>query len=69
MSHSILPLLALAPTFQPTCPYLSHCTRTLLAEGCSACRFNSGRFGADGDQPEPDAGLHLVAIPIAEAAC
>ena len=68
MSLASLALPPLAPAFQPSCPWLDRCVRTLLADGCSACRFNPGAFDSDGGRPDPVSGLHLVAIGFAEAA-
>jgi len=65
VSRSLAPL---TPAFQPSCPWLDCCTRTLLDDGCSDCRFNTSAFDCDGDRPNPVSGLHLVAIGFAEAA-
>jgi hypothetical protein len=68
MSLASLSLPPLTPAFQPSCPWLDRCTRTLLTDGCSTCRFNPGACDFDGGQPDPIAGLHLIAIGFAEAA-
>jgi len=68
VSLASLTLPPLTPAFQPSCPWLDRCTRTLFADGCSACRFNPGAYDSDGGQPDPVAGFHLVAIRFAEAA-
>jgi hypothetical protein len=68
MSLASLAPPPLTPAFHPSCPWLDRCTRTLFADGCSACRFNPGAYDSDGLRPDPVAGLHLVAIGFAEAA-
>lgn len=68
MSLVSFALPPLTPAFQPSCPWLDRCTRTLFADGCSECRFNPGAYDSDGGQPDSVAGLHLIAIGFAEAA-
>ena len=68
MSLASLALPPLTPAFQPSCPWLDRCTRTLLDDGCSVCRFNTSACDCDGSRRDPVAGQHLVAIGFAEAA-
>ena len=68
MSLTSLELPPLTRAFQPSCPWLDRCSRTLLDDGCADCRFNPGAFDCGGDRHDPVAGLHLVAIGLAEAA-
>lgn len=68
MSLASLALPPLTPAFQLSCPWLDCCTRTLLDDGCSDCRFNPDACDCDGTRPDPVAGPHLVAIGFAEAA-
>ena len=68
MSHSAISLVQLPPAYLPSCPWLDRSNRMLFADGCSSCPFNSSGFDADGDRPDPVAGLHLVAIGFGEAA-
>ena len=69
MSISSIALLPINPAYLPACPWLGRCTRTLIADGCASCRFSSASFNSNGEQPDPAAGLHLVAINFCEAAC
>jgi hypothetical protein len=69
MSISSIALLPIDPAHLLGCPWLGRCTRTLIADGCASCRFSSAGFNSNGEQPDPAAGLHLVAINFCEAAC
>lgn len=70
MSHAPITLLPRIPTYSPGCPWLAGCTRTLIGDGCSSCRFRSDGTDSghlDDDLSDNVPNLHLVAIHYAEA--